>query len=85
MVIYALVSIIGAMKMQAWWHFAVLQVSQILILSSVPIIHFGNPLTVILITSTFYIIKEKDVKEQVNTVPILSDWIMHSSTTRILK
>ena len=66
-------------------HFAVLQESQQLILSSVPIIHFGNPLTVILITSTFYIIKEKDVKEQVNTVPILSDWIMHSSTTRILK
>ena len=73
------------MKRRAMWHFAVLQESQQLILSSVPIIHFGNPLTVILITSTFYIIKEKDVKEQVNTVPILSDWIMHSSTTRILK
>ena len=47
-------------------HFAVLQEFQQLILSSVPIIHFGKTLAVILIT--LYLIKEKDVQEQINTV-----------------
>ena len=63
-------SSIGVMKGRAILHFAVLQEFQQLILSSVPIIHFGKTLAVILIT--LYLIKEKDVQEQINTVFINS-------------
>ena len=82
---YTIMSSIGVMKGRAILHFAVLQEFQQLILSSVPIIHFGKVLTVILITSTLYIIKEKDVQEQVNTVRTLYDPMMELSTTCFLK
>ena len=78
-------SSIGVMKGRAILHFAVLQEFQQLILSSVPIIHFGKALVVILITLTLYLIKEKDVQEQINTVLTLSDKMMDGSTTRFLK
>ena len=77
-------SSIGVMKGRAILHFAVLKEFQQLILSSVPIIHFGKVLTVILITSTFCIMKEKDVQEQINTVLIHSDKMMELSTTSYL-
>ena len=67
---YTIMSSIGVMKGRAILHFAVLQEFQQLILSSVPNIHFGKTLAVILIT--LYLIKEKDVQEQINTVFINS-------------